>query len=137
MSEIPELQERGEPEEKELLPFFPNYILDEVIAWYFMLAVLIVLASMFPAGLEEKADALKTPPHIKPEWYFLSLYQALKEVPRIVGVMAPLVGVVVLFFLPFIDRNPEVAPRKRPLAITLALIVLIAVVVLTAWGWVS
>ena len=40
---------------KKLLPFFPNYVLDEVIAWYAMLALLIILASVFPGGLEEPA----------------------------------------------------------------------------------
>lgn len=137
MTEISKLQEQKDPEEEDLLPFFPHYILDEVIAWYVMLGVLVVLASMFPAGLEEKADALRTPPHIKPEWYFLSLYQALKLVPRTVGVLAPMVGLVILFFLPFIDRNPEVAPRKRPVAVSIALIVLAAIIALTIWGWVS
>jgi len=137
MSEIPELKGQQELEEKELLPFFPNYLLDEVIAWYVMLGVLIILASMFPAGLEEKADPLRTPPHIKPEWYFLSLYQALKLVPRTVGVLAPVIGLVLLFFLPFIDRNPEVAPRKRPVAVSTALVVLAVIIALTIWGWVS
>ncbi len=63
------------------MPFFPNYILDEIIAWYVMLAALIVLASLFPAGLEEPADPLRTPAHTKPEWYFLFLYQGLKVHP--------------------------------------------------------
>jgi cytochrome b6-f complex subunit 4 len=75
------------PDRKKLIPFFPDYVLDEMIAWYIALALLIVVASLFPAGLEEQADPLSTPAHIKPEWYFLFLYQALKWVPRIVGVL--------------------------------------------------
>jgi hypothetical protein len=50
-------------EKKKLLPFFPNYVLDEVIAWYVMLAVLVILASVFPAGLEEPADPLRNTPN--------------------------------------------------------------------------
>jgi len=137
MTEMPELQAQPEQEEEELLPFFPHYLLDEIIAWYVMLGVLVVLASLFPVGLEEQADPLRTPPHIKPEWYFLFLYQALKLVPRTVGILLPMVGVAILFFLPFIDRNPEVAPRKRVVAISLALIVLAAIIGLTVWGAVS
>lgn len=139
MSKTNQLQEQqgSAEEEDELLPFFPNYILDEIIAWYVMLGILIVLASMFPVGLEEQADPLRTPPHIKPEWYFLSLYQALKLVPRTVGILAPAVGLLILFFLPFIDRNPEVAPRKRVVAIFIALVVLAATIGLTIWGSVS
>jgi quinol-cytochrome oxidoreductase complex cytochrome b subunit len=122
---------------KNLLPFFPNYLLDEVIAWYVMLAVLIVLASLLPAGLEEPADPLHTPEHTKPEWYFLFLYQWLKLVPRIVGVMAPIVAGLLLFLLPFMDRNPQVVPHKRPVAITIGAITLVIVIALTIWGWLS
>jgi cytochrome b6-f complex subunit 4 len=119
------------------LPFFPNYLLDEVIAWYVMLAILIVLASLFPAGLEEPADPLHTPEHTKPEWYFLFLYQGLKVVPRLVGVIIPLIGGLLLLLLPFIDRNPQLAPYKRPVALTVGVIRLIGIVAFTIWGWLS
>ena len=128
----------AQPEaEEETLPFFPHYVLGEMIAWYFVLALLIVLASIFPAGLEEKADPLQTPAHIKPEWYFLFLYQMLKVVPRTVGVLAPILGLPILILLPLIDRNPEVRPRKRLFAILLGLVVLAGIVGLTLWGWFS
>lgn len=120
---------------RKLLPFFPNYILDEVIAWYVMLALLIVLASLFPAGLEDPADPLHTPPHTKPEWYFLFLYQWLKLVPRIVGVALPILGGAVLLLLPFLDRNPYIAARRRPIAIGVATLSIIVVVAFTIWGW--
>jgi quinol-cytochrome oxidoreductase complex cytochrome b subunit len=119
---------------RKLLPFFPNYILDEVIAWYVMLALLIVLASLFPAGLEQPADPLRTPPHTKPEWYFLFLYQWLKLVPRIVGIAVPILGGAVLLLLPFLDRNPYIAARRRPIAIGIATVSIIVVVAFTIWG---
>jgi ubiquinol-cytochrome c reductase cytochrome b subunit len=124
-------------EKKKLLPFFPHYILDEVIAWYMMLAVLVILASLFPAGLEEQADPLHTPEHTKPEWYFLFLYQGLKIVPRIVGVTVPIVGILLLLALPFIDRNPQLIARKRPIAITIGIIVVVGIIAFTIWGWLS
>ena len=124
-------------EKKGFLPFFPNYVLDEVIAWYVMLAVLIILASLFPAGLEAPADPLRTPEHTKPEWYFLFLYQGLKLVPRIVGVTAPLIGILLLLLLPFIDRNPHLAPAKRPIAIGVGVVTLIGIIAFTIWGWLS
>jgi quinol-cytochrome oxidoreductase complex cytochrome b subunit len=127
----------GPRKERKLLPFFPNYVLDEVIAWYVMLAILIVLASLFAAGLEEPADPLRTPEHTKPEWYFLFLYQGLKIVPRIVGVLAPLVGAVVLLLLPFIDRNPHPVPSKRPVAIAIGILCVVGIVAFTIWGWLS
>ena len=120
-----------------LKPFFPNYVLDEAIAWAAMLAMLVVLASVLPAGLEAKANPIETPAHVKPEWYFLAAYQLLKIVPRDVGIMAPIVGIAILGLLPFLDRNPEVRARKRPLALFLGLVVAISVVGLSVWGYYS
>lgn len=127
----------GNRARKRLIPFFPHYLLDEVIAWYVMLAVLIILASLFPAELEEPANPLHTPEHTKPEWYFLFLYQALKLVPRTVGVLAPVIGALLLVLLPFIDRNRYVDPRRRPVAVSIGVITLVVVVALTIWGWLS
>jgi quinol-cytochrome oxidoreductase complex cytochrome b subunit len=122
-----------QPPEK-LKPFFPDYILDEVIAWYAVLAGLVILASLFPAGLEPKADPLVTPEHIKPEWYFLAVYQLLKLVPETVGVIAPVALVTIIVLLPLFDRNQEIRPRRRPIALGLALVLLVAMAVLTYYG---
>ncbi len=122
---------------EKLKPFFPHYVLDEVIAWAAMLAVLVVLASVLPAGLEEKANPLETPAHVKPEWYFLSVYQLLKVVPRDVGIMAPMVAIVALGLLPFLDRNPEVRARKRPLALLIGVVAAVMTVGLSVWGYYS
>jgi quinol-cytochrome oxidoreductase complex cytochrome b subunit len=115
-------------------PFFPDYLLDELIAWYAVMAALVVLASLFPAGLEDKADPLLTPAHIKPEWYFLGVYELLKHVPRTIGVVTPIILVAVIVIVPLLDRNPEVRPRRRPIAIALTTIMLVGLVGLTIWG---
>jgi quinol-cytochrome oxidoreductase complex cytochrome b subunit len=129
---------------ERLKPFFPHYVLDEVIAWAILLAGLVALASLLPAGLEEQADPLVTPQHVKPEWYFLAVYQLLKIVPSIgpltardIGILSPMVAVVILTLLPFLDKNPEVAKRKRPVALFIAAAVMVGLVVLTIWGQVS
>ena len=126
-----------ESEQSKWLPFFPNYVLDEVIAWYVLLGILIVLASLAPAGLEEPADPFKTPAHVKPEWYFLAVYQALKLVPRTLGVVLPIFGIAFLTFWPFLDRNPHKAWRYRPFAVGAAVIVTVVMIALSIWGWVS
>ena len=51
--------------------------------------------------------------------------------------LIPIIAIPLLILLPFIDRNPEVLPRKRPVAILLGVLVLIATVVFTVWGLVS
>lgn len=122
---------------RKVIPFVPDYMLDEVVAWYFVLGVLVVLASIFPAGIEEQANPLETPEHIKPEWYFLAVYEFLKYVPRIVGVLAPIVALVILIFLPFVDRNPEVVARRRPIALAIGLAAIALFVVLTILGYYS
>ncbi len=122
---------------EKLKPFFPHYILDEVIAWAAMLAVLVALASVLPTGLEDKANPLETPAHVKPEWYFLSVYQLLKVVPRFVGIMVPMLAIVALGLLPFLDRNPEVRARKRPLALLIGAVVAAVTVGLSVWGYYS
>jgi quinol-cytochrome oxidoreductase complex cytochrome b subunit len=130
-----ELQQARKSE--KTLPFFPHYVLGEAIAWYFVLGVLIILASLFPVGLEEPANPLQTPPHIKPEWYFLSVYQFLKQVPRVIGVLAPMAAFPILVFLPFIDRNPAVRPGQRKLAIAAGILALAVISGFTIWGWLS
>lgn len=124
-------------DEKNAKPFFPNYVLDETIAWYVIIGILVILASLFPIGLHEPADPFSTPEHIKPEWYFLSVYQFLKLVPRTVGIVTPGIIMGLMFILPFLDRSPEVKPRKRKFIIGLGIIGIISVIGLTIWGWIS
>ncbi len=126
---------RGRSPEGRTTPFFPNYILDELIAWYVLLALLVVLASLFPAGLDDKANPLETPVGTKPEWYFLAVYEFLKLVPRTVGIMVPIVGLGLLTVLPFLDRKPEVLARRRKIAIGVATLILAAAVALTVRGF--
>jgi len=119
-------------------PFYPNYILEEVIAWLFLLAILVVMASIWPAGLEEEANPLVTPEHTKPEWYFLGVYELLKHIPiKVVGILTPIVFLGIIALLPFLDRNPEVRARKRPVAIALGILTIVVFIGLTIWGYLS
>lgn len=136
--------ESDAPRERKFLPFWPHYVLSEFIAWYIILGALIILAAFFPAGLEDKANALQTPEHVKPEWYFLAVYQFLKvaavlsflgsEAPRLVGILLPALGMAVLFFLPFLDRGPKRPARKRPRLLIITFTVIVVLIVLTVWG---
>jgi quinol-cytochrome oxidoreductase complex cytochrome b subunit len=130
-------EDKDQAKDKKFIPFFPDYLLDEVIAWYVALALLVALASLIPAGLEQHADQLNTPAHVKPEWYFLFFYQLLKLVSRDVGVMVLGGGFLILLMLPFLDRSASRHPRKRPRFIATGLIIIVIVVFLTIWGWLS
>jgi quinol-cytochrome oxidoreductase complex cytochrome b subunit len=129
---------------KRFLPFWPHYVLSELIAWYIVLGILIVLAALFPAGLEEKANAFVTPEHVKPEWYFLAVYQFLKvaavlnfistEAPKLIGIFAPAAGLALLFFLPFLDKGRKRPARQRPLMLLITVTILGVIIALTIWG---
>ena len=132
--------------EEETLPFFPNYIILEIIASFIILAALVVLATMLPTGLEEKADPFSTPQHIKPEWYFLWIYQFLKVPPIIIGpgvlaelagIFIPAIGILLLILMPFLARKPERRPSKRKLSMVITVLILAVFVALSIWGWYS
>ena len=110
-------------EEPQGMPFFPNFALRDLLLWVIILNALSILAVTLPYGLGipgfewelgSKADSLKAAyPGIKPEWYFLWIYQMLKEFPpHFLGMEGPQACLVLInilmgvwFFVPFIDRN--------------------------------
>jgi len=142
--EHPRRYRHAEYPEKDTIPFFPNYIILEVIVSYIVLAVLIVLATVLPTGLEEKADPFNTPQHIKPEWYFLWIYQFIKVPPifmgpgvlaELAGILIPAIGILLLILLPFLDRKAERRPGKRKIAMFITALILLGFVALSIWGW--
>jgi quinol-cytochrome oxidoreductase complex cytochrome b subunit len=144
--EHPRRYKHAEYPEKDTIPFFPNYIILEVIVSYLVLAALIVLATVLPAGLGDKADPFSTPQHIKPEWYFLWIYQFIKVPSMIIGpgvlaelagILIPAVCIVLMILLPFLDRKPERHPRRRWLAMAILAFILAVFIALSIWGRVS
>ena len=64
------------------------------------------------------ADPLKTPEHIAPLWYFTPFYAILRAVPSIAGsafpgVLAMFLAILVMFFMPWLDRSPVKSIRYR------------------------
>lgn len=116
------------------IKFFPYHVTAEITNVFLLIGVYILLAVLKPAGLEARANPLITPEGIKPEWYFLFLYAFMHYVPPVVGTLAPLVGLVLLAAIPWIDRNPERAPRKRKFAIAGSLLVLLGIIALSVIG---
>ncbi len=120
------------------IPFFPVHVAKECAVAMILLAVLVTLSVVSPWEIGEPADALVTPQHIKPEWYFLPSYQLLKyfEGPygAIMGIAACSVPFVLLLFWPFLDRGKERNPRKRPIAVGLGLFALVSALFLGVLG---
>jgi quinol-cytochrome oxidoreductase complex cytochrome b subunit len=141
--EFPRRYKHAEYPEKDTIPFFPNYIILEVIVSFGLLAALIVLSTLLPAGLEDKADPFNTPQHIKPEWYFLWIYQFIKVPSMIIGsgltaelagIFVPAVGIVLLFLMPFLDRKAERRPSRRKLGMGIMSLTLAILVALSIWA---
>ncbi len=134
-------------EEEGGIPFWPNHALKEIAAAFLLIALLATLTLLSPAPMLPKADPLTTPEHIKPEWFFLAAYQILKGAeilrflgnwaPKTIGILFELIFVVLLFAVPFIDKNPERAYRKRPIAIGLGILFALFFVLFTVWGHIS
>jgi quinol-cytochrome oxidoreductase complex cytochrome b subunit len=63
-----------------------------------------------------EANPLQTPAHIVPEWYLLPFYAILRAIPsKLGGVIVMLASIVVLFFLPWLDRSLVRSAKYRPL----------------------
>ncbi|HKB16893.1 MAG TPA: hypothetical protein VKF62_12570, partial [Planctomycetota bacterium] len=126
-------------------PFFPHHVLREAFVANLALGLLFLLAILDPVGLGPKADPLVTPPGVKPEWYFLPIYQMQKYVPqgvlgiegRTIGLFLSLVPPPLLLLLPFIDRSPERRPSRRKGVIVLGLLALLSAVLLGVLGHLS
>jgi ubiquinol-cytochrome c reductase cytochrome b subunit len=119
-------------------PLFPNQLFKDSI---FMLVVFLALAGfaiMFPATLEPQADPTDSTYNPRPEWYFYFVFQMLRIFEgryEIVGtVILPTIAVIGLMLLPFLDRDPERAPRKRLIMMSIAGLAVVTIGVLTIMG---
>lgn len=129
-------------EEKETVTFYPSHLFKEMVAIMFVFVLLsFVLALAFPPKLGDPADPTDSSFVPKPEWYFLAVFQLLKYFPgvfeAIAAVGVPVGSIILLILLPFIDKNPERRPRKRPAAMVLMVMIVAVIVILTILGVVT
>jgi quinol-cytochrome oxidoreductase complex cytochrome b subunit len=125
--------------EKETIPFYPDHITTEfkVVIGVTVIVLLIgLLGVLLPVGLQAPADPMNTPEHVKPEWYFLALYQLLKYIPKTTGALAPVLLVLLVAIWPFLDRKEDTKKATRTRLIVTA-VGLVALIALTIWGEVS
>ncbi|RMF88105.1 MAG: hypothetical protein D6736_11320 [Nitrospinota bacterium] len=111
-----------DPDEEEI-PTYPHLVYIELIAALGVIALLLFLALWIDAPLEEQADPSWTPNPAKAPWYFVGLQELLTYFdPWLGGVMIPLLFLLGLLLLPYVDVNRagagEYSFRQRPLATT-------------------
>lgn len=122
--------------------FYPSFLFKEIVVMMLIfILVAVILALVFPVGLEDPADPTDNLYIPKPEWYFMSLYQLLKYFPGKLEIIAtaiiPSGGIIALLLLPFIDKNPEKRPTKRPVAMVVMFLAVASIVFWTVIGILS
>ncbi|RJP80005.1 MAG: cytochrome bc complex cytochrome b subunit [Candidatus Zixiibacteriota bacterium] len=141
---VPAALPRAEAE-KRSMPFFPSFALRDVILWLVVLNIVAVLSVFFPWELGPKADAFApAPAGIKPEWYFLFMFETLKLIPgHVLGLEGEILGV--LFFgvagllwtlVPFLDRHGR-QDRPNPWLRVAGVLAIAYIVVMTLVGFLS
>jgi cytochrome b6 len=130
--------------EPKTMPFFPNFLLRDVLFWLLVLNLLAILAVFFPWELGKKADPFASAPAgIKPEWYFLFMFQTLKYIPakllvidgEILGIMLFSIAGLLWLMLPFWDMKSSRGEQNR-LINYIGIFVVLYIILFTIIGWI-
>jgi cytochrome b6-f complex subunit 4 len=130
----------SENNQEKGVPFYPDHVTLEakVALGVVILVVVIGVIGLFaPVGLGAPADPMDTPLHIKPEWYFLALYQLLRYIPETIGATSPVLAIILLMIWPFLDQKPDQSKKAVRTRFWLSLVAVVIIIALTIWGEVS
>lgn len=120
-------------------PFFPYAVAKDSVMAVIVMISIIMMSLILGAELGPKADPTTTTYVPRPEWYFFFLFELLRVIkPAILTPLAtigvPTICMILLFLLPFYDRNPERRPERRPIATTAGILTIFAMGYLTYLG---
>jgi len=127
------------------MKFFPNFALRDLIGWILVIGVLAALAAVFPWELGQKADPFApAPAGIKPEWYFLFMFQTLKYIPakilfidgEVIGVLAFGLAGLVWMIVPFLV-GPASSPKRKLFFNIFGIFAVVFIVVMTIIGFLT
>ena len=125
---------------EESISFYPDHVRTEfrvILGVTGIVMIVAILGLIAPVGLGDPADPMNTPAHVKPEWYFLALYQLLKFIPKTIGAVLPVLAVGILIFWPFLDRKPDLSNKAMKIRMLIVAVGMIILIALTIWGEVS
>lgn len=118
-------------ESKKNKKFYPDYLSEIIVAISVSLEILIILALLYYPSIGRQIDFAR-PFQPKPEWYFLWLYQLVRYFPgksAFIGTVAiPMVSVLLLLLIPYIDRGKN--GRLKAIAIGVILLLMCVVLML-------
>ncbi|MGA2298509.1 MAG: cytochrome bc complex cytochrome b subunit [FCB group bacterium] len=138
----PEEWEHKPESEKAYMPFFPNFLLRDLLVWLIVINILAILAVFFPWELGHKANAFASAPKgIRPEWYFLFMFQSLKFIPgkvwfldgEFVGIMLFSLAGLLWIITPFWYNKAKGSIRNK-LLIYIGIFVILFIIVFTILG---
>nr|APC60685.1 cytochrome b [Trinomys iheringi]WGJ64272.1 cytochrome b [Trinomys iheringi]WGJ64273.1 cytochrome b [Trinomys iheringi]WGJ64274.1 cytochrome b [Trinomys iheringi] len=124
--------------DSDKIPFHPYYTIKDILGLLIMLMVLLTLILFSPDLLGDPdnytpANPLNTPPHIKPEWYFLFAYAILRSIPnKLGGVLALAFSIVILALFPALHMSKQRSMSFRPMSQCL-LWALVANLIILTW----
>lgn len=142
MSSPPGLEE--EAKKRRPMRFFPHFVLRDLFGWTLALGVLAALAALFPWELGEKADPfMPAYEGIRPEWYFMFMFQTLKLVPggQVLGIEYEAIPILLfglcgalLILVPFLDRGEDRGWKSRSFTVV-GVVAAVFVIGMTSWGY--
>nr|ABI30007.1 cytochrome b [Microtus bavaricus] len=122
------------------IPFHPYYTIKDFLGVLILLMAFMILTLFFPDILGDPdnytpANPLNTPPHIKPEWYFLFAYAILRSIPnKLGGVLALVLSILVLALMPLLHTSKQRALTFRPITQTMYWVLVADLLILTWIG---
>ncbi len=133
-----------DPEKTPRMRFLPDFLLRDLVGWLAAVAVLAALAALFPWELGEKADPFApAPAGIRPEWYFIFMFQTLKYIPsKVLGMDGEVLGILafgllglILVVTPFLGSRGQAEKRRLNLLPVVGVLVLVYIIALSALAY--
>nr|ACR39839.1 cytochrome b [Bubalus bubalis] len=110
----------GISSDTDKIPFHPYYTIKDILGALLLILALMLLVLFAPDLLGDPdnhtpANPLNTPPHIKPEWYFLFAYAILRSIPnKLGGVLALVLSILILILMPLLHTSKQRSMMFRP-----------------------
>nr|ACR39846.1 cytochrome b [Bubalus bubalis] len=110
----------GISSDTDKIPFHPYYTIKDILGALLLFLALMLLVLFAPDLLGDPdnytpANPLNTPPHIKPEWYFLFAYAILRSIPnKLGGVLALVLSILILILMPLLHTSKQRSMMFRP-----------------------
>jgi cytochrome b6 len=133
--------EKLPPERKKMISFFPNFLMRDALLWLIVLNIVLFLAVVFPWEMGERADPFAPAPEgIKPEWYFMFMFQTLKLLPghvmfmegEVLGILGFSLAGLLWMLVPFWEVRRR--GRARPMTV-IGVLAIIYMLGMTLWGY--